>query len=255
MSKAPFMPLWVSDFLGDTLDLGATEIGAYMLLLMAQWNRDGKSLPDDQQKLKRIARCGRNWPSVWGEIERFFEHDENGVYSKRLRFESRNAASKREVNARNGSRGGAAKALKNKEPALANATNSLKRNPSIPEPESENTTLSGAEALSSALCEAAGFTDETKHPNLIVLSEPFRWLETGCDLEKDILPAIRSTAAAAKARGTKITSWGYFNDPVFEARDRRLAPAPDVVPRSKPKQRESTMDKIKRLQAEGRINA
>jgi len=108
MSTTPFMPLWVSDFLGDTLDLDATEIGAYMLLLMAQWNRDGSSLPNDQKKLQRVARCGRNWSKVWGNVERFFSVDESGVYSKRLRLEAQNVAEKREVNARNGALGGKA---------------------------------------------------------------------------------------------------------------------------------------------------
>lgn len=135
MSGTPFMPLWVSDFLGDTLDLDAAEIGAYMLLLMAQWNRDGKSLPDDQEKLRRVARCGRNWGKVWGNVERYFDRDENGVYSKRLRLEAQNVAAKREVNARNGARGGVAKALKSNDAYLANANQSLQRNPSIPEPE------------------------------------------------------------------------------------------------------------------------
>lgn len=135
MSKTPFMPLWVSDFLGDTLELDATEIGAYMLLLMAQWNRDGASLPNDPKKLQRVARCGRNWTAVWSNIERYFDTDENGVYSKRLRFEAQNVASKRDVNARNGSLGGKAKSLKNKERDLANATETLQRNAAIPEPE------------------------------------------------------------------------------------------------------------------------
>ena len=135
MSKTPFMPLWVSDFLGDTLDLDAAEVGAYMLLLMAQWNRDGNSLPDDHKKLQRVARCGRNWTRVWGQIERYFERDDDGIYSKRLRLEAQNVAAKRAVNAHNGARGGAAKALKSKEQSIANATNSLQRNASIPEPE------------------------------------------------------------------------------------------------------------------------
>jgi uncharacterized protein YdaU (DUF1376 family) len=135
MSSTPFMPLWVSDFLGDTLDLDAAEIGAYMLLLMAQWNRDGESLPADDKKLQRVARCGRNWPKVWGNIERFFKTDESGVYSKRLRLEAQNVASKREVNKHNGARGGKAKALKTNNADLANATETLEQNPSIPEPE------------------------------------------------------------------------------------------------------------------------
>lgn len=135
MSKTPFMPLWVSDFLGDTLDLDASEIGAYLLLLMAQWNRDGESLPNDSEKLKRICRCGRSWPRVWGVLSRFFLTDENGIYNKRLRLESASVAAKREVNAHNGALGGKAKSLKYKDVPLANAIISPERNPSIPEPE------------------------------------------------------------------------------------------------------------------------
>lgn len=141
MSKTPFMPLWVSDFLGDTLDLDATEVGAYLLLLMAQWQRGGASLPDDEKKLQRVARCGRNWAKVWGAIGHYFDRDEDGLFNKRLRFEAQNVAAKRDVNAQNGARGGAAKSLKIKAACLANARNSLQRNASIPEPESEATSV------------------------------------------------------------------------------------------------------------------
>lgn len=135
MSKTPFMPLWVSDFLGDTLDLDATEIGAYMLLLMAQWNRNGKSLPDDGAKLRRVARCGRNWPTVWGNIERYFERDDDGVFSPKGRLVFASVDAKRTVNAQSGGLGGKAKALKVKEQDLANATQTLERKATILEPE------------------------------------------------------------------------------------------------------------------------
>jgi uncharacterized protein YdaU (DUF1376 family) len=150
------MPLWVSDFVGDTLDLDAQEIGAYMLILMAQWQRGGKSLPDDDAKLRRVARCGRSWPRVWANIERYFDRDEDGVYSRRLRFEAANVALKREVNAHNGARGGRAKALKSNDTTLANASVSLQRNPSIPEPEP----YKDLEANASSADRAIDFTKE-----------------------------------------------------------------------------------------------
>jgi uncharacterized protein YdaU (DUF1376 family) len=137
MSKAPFMPLWVSDFIGDTLELDASDVGAYMLLLMAQWNRGGASLPNDPKKLQRVARCGRRWNKVWGNIEHYFDCDENGFYNKRLRLEAQNVAAKREANSQNGARGAAAKSLKYNDQGLANAKGSLKRKASIPEPEPE----------------------------------------------------------------------------------------------------------------------
>lgn len=129
MSKNPFMPLWVADFLGDTLDLDAKEIGAYMLILMSLWTRGG-TLPNDPAKLKRVARVGRDWPRIWDAIERYFII-ENGVISNgRLSQELHKVDTKRRINAHSGARGGRAKALKDKERALANATVSLQQ----PEP-------------------------------------------------------------------------------------------------------------------------
>lgn len=134
MSSTPFMPLWVSDFIGDTLDLDAKEIGAYMLLLMAMWQRGG-SLPDDDGKLQRVARVGREWPKVWAALKPFFTVENGLVENKRLTQELQKVAAKREVNAHAGSLGGRAKALKNNKQALANATVSLKQPYPEPEPE------------------------------------------------------------------------------------------------------------------------
>jgi uncharacterized protein YdaU (DUF1376 family) len=132
VSKTPFMPLWVGDFLAKTGDLDAKEVGAYLLLLMAMWTRDG-SLPDDQKKLQRIARIGRDWPKVWGAIGHYFTAKDGRITNDRLAAELSQVRAKREVNAQSGARGGLAKALKDKEMALANATVSPKQS----EPESE----------------------------------------------------------------------------------------------------------------------
>ncbi len=123
------MPLWVSDFLGDTLDLDASEIGAYMLLLMAQWNRHGESLPDDETRLRRIARCGKAWPRVWANISRYFTKDADGLFSKRLRLEAQKVALNVEANRLREGRGGTAKALKSKERDLLDATLQAHSNP------------------------------------------------------------------------------------------------------------------------------
>lgn len=123
------MPLWVSDFVGDTLDLDAKEIGAYMLILMTMWGRDGY-LPSDAKKLQRVARCGRDWPRVWASISHYFTIEGDRVTQKRLLKELQKVASKREVNAQNGALGGIAKSLKSKGRGVADATVSPKQ----PEP-------------------------------------------------------------------------------------------------------------------------
>lgn len=132
MSNTPFMPLWVADFVGDTLDLDAKELGAYMLILMTMWGRDGY-LPNDEKKLQRVARCGRDWPRVWASLSHYFTVDGERITQGRLLLELQKVAAKREVNAQHGALGGIAKALKYKGRVVANASVSPKQ----PEPEPE----------------------------------------------------------------------------------------------------------------------
>lgn len=141
MSKTPYMPLWVADFLAKTTDLDARETGAYMLLIMSLWTHGG-TLPNDQKKLQRIARCGREWPRVWAAIERYFTVSDEAVTQPRVTEELQKVNAKREVNAHNGARGGRAKALKNKDAGLANATNSLKQPEPEPDIKEEETNVS-----------------------------------------------------------------------------------------------------------------
>lgn len=133
MSDTPFMPLWVADFVGDTLDLDAKEIGAYLLILMTMWGRDGY-LPSDEKKLQRVARCGRDWPRIWASLSHYFTVDGDRVTQARLLLELQKVAAKREVSAQRGALGGKAKALKSNGPALANAKAQLQQ----PEPEPED---------------------------------------------------------------------------------------------------------------------
>ncbi|SEQ70780.1 Helix-turn-helix domain-containing protein [Faunimonas pinastri] len=81
--------------------------------------------------------------------------------------------------------------------------------------------------LQDALHRAAGDALNAASPGLLVLSAPLRWLAHGCDLQADILPAIQ--AVAARHRGSPVRAWDYFTSAVFEARDRRLQPAPPAL--------------------------
>lgn len=73
MSERPFMQLYVSDFIGDTLHLSTEQIGAYMLMLMAMWNAGGK-LPSDESKLARVARMSvKKWKTIADDLMPFFE--------------------------------------------------------------------------------------------------------------------------------------------------------------------------------------
>jgi len=65
------MPLYIPDFLSDTMHLSAAETGAYLCLIMDYWLHDG--LPDDDHKLAQIARVSvRSWRNMRPTIEAFF---------------------------------------------------------------------------------------------------------------------------------------------------------------------------------------
>lgn len=228
MSERPFMQLYVSDFLGDTLQLSTEQIGAYMLLLMAMWNAGG-SLPDDEGKLARIARMSvKKWRSASGDLMPFFQRSEGRVSHHRLAKELQKSEGKSQLRASAGAAGGAAKALRDKEARLANASRLLQHLPEArdhiednppqqsPEPAAPKGELEG---LQDKLLEAAGLSDfrAERSPGLVNLAPIRGLLEANYDLDRDILPVIRDVAK----RGVKPRSWQYFVDPVIAASQTR----------------------------------
>lgn len=121
MSERPFMQLYVSDFIGDTLSLSTEQIGAYMLLLMAMWNAGGR-LPSDEAKLARVARMSvKKWKAISGDLIPFFEVGETDIRHSRLTKELQKSESKSQSRASAGAAGGRSKALKDKQSRIANA--------------------------------------------------------------------------------------------------------------------------------------
>ena len=121
MSERPFMQLYVSDFVGDTLQLSTEQIGAYMLLLMAMWNAGG-SLPDDDTRLARVVRMScKKWRAISADLLIFFERADGVLSHNRLTRELAKSMVKSEARAAAGARGGAAKALKTRGVGVANA--------------------------------------------------------------------------------------------------------------------------------------
>ena len=72
MSRA-WMPLYIGDFLADTMHLGATERGIYISLIMHAWQHDG-TIPLDDRKLAKISGCdSRLWHLYRTTALQFFE--------------------------------------------------------------------------------------------------------------------------------------------------------------------------------------
>jgi len=117
----PFMQLWVADYLGDTRHLSTTQHGAYLLLLMCMWRADG-DLPNDDGQLARMAGLTvRGWLNIRDGVMALFTVADGRVTQKRLAAELLKCKSKTEKRMCAGKAGGEAKALKDKELALANA--------------------------------------------------------------------------------------------------------------------------------------
>lgn len=129
MSERPFMQLYVSDFIGDTLQLSTEQIGAYMLLLMAMWNAGGK-LPSDEAKLARVTRMSvKKWKTIADDLMPFFEVDGDVIRHNRLTKELQKSESKSQSRAAAGAEGGKAKALKDNEARVAIAMRSSQHLP------------------------------------------------------------------------------------------------------------------------------
>lgn len=83
-SEGTWMPLYIGDYLADTMHLASAEHGAYLLLIMHYW-RTGP-LPDDDKILATIARTERReWTAEIGPIVRaFFRPADGKLYHKRI---------------------------------------------------------------------------------------------------------------------------------------------------------------------------
>lgn len=129
MSERPFMQLYVSDFVGDTLDLSTEEVGAYMLLLMAMWNAGGE-LKNDAAKLARIARVpAADWPPIWSDLAPYFDIEGAKITHGRMAKEIEKFAKKSVARSDAGKRGAAAKSLKKHNQTQAIAGGLLKHSP------------------------------------------------------------------------------------------------------------------------------
>ncbi len=96
MSDLPYMPFYVSDYMGDTAHLTTLEHGAYCLLLMNYWQTQ-KPLPANPAKLARIAKLtSEEWAEMADTLAEFFQVDANIWAHKRVDAELERAKAKLE---------------------------------------------------------------------------------------------------------------------------------------------------------------
>ena len=162
------MPLYVGDYLADTMHLTAAQHGAYMLLLMHYW-RSGP-LPDDDDSLAMIARTDRGeWAAKIGPtIRAFFRLHGGKLHQKRSDHEIAKASGITTVRSKAG-RAGAEKRWHKNDTAIADA------------PKQDGTIT--AEPLANA-----SQTDAPLQPHLQKKETSLRDEKKGCRLPDDWTP-------------------------------------------------------------------
>jgi uncharacterized protein YdaU (DUF1376 family) len=101
-----WMPLYIADYLRDTMHLNTEQHGAYILLIMAAWNRGG-DLPGDDAQLAGVARMPLSaWRRIRPIMSGFFVVTPETWEHKRVRAERDRAQNLSEKRRETGAKGG-----------------------------------------------------------------------------------------------------------------------------------------------------
>lgn len=211
----PYYKRFPRDFFEGTIGMSLEEKGAYGLVLDLIYKTDGR-LADDPRYLAGMLGCSvRKWNSIKDRLVSLGKlHIENDIISNSradyLLIERRTYQDKQRENR-----------------TKPNKNSQLEKPPSNhTEPEPDNA------VLLARVREAANIFDDGFPDGLTDVSM-FRQMiepEQGepCDLESDILPAIRVCCERLREKQTTFKSWGYFHAAIIDNRDRRLSGLPAV---------------------------
>jgi uncharacterized protein YdaU (DUF1376 family) len=165
MKADAWMPLYVADYLRDTMHLTTEQHGAYMLLIMAAWTRGGV-IPSDPASLAGMTKMTPGkWRGVAPVILPFFTLKNGNLIHKRIVREFGKAQRHSEIRRKNGAKGGRPKSLSiqdNKPGALAKQK--LSETPAqvfLPSPEEENSSNRKEQGLSQPPNPIQGGTEAT----------------------------------------------------------------------------------------------
>ncbi|MCP4356301.1 MAG: DUF1376 domain-containing protein, partial [Proteobacteria bacterium] len=99
-----WMPIYINDYLADTMRLNAEKHGVYFLLMMDYWKHG--YIPSDIEELSLIARVSPDNKSLQYIIDNFFILKGDKYAHNRIDKELENANSRRITAVENGKKGG-----------------------------------------------------------------------------------------------------------------------------------------------------
>lgn len=223
--SAPYMPLFVSDYLSHTAHLSAAEHGAYMLLIMNYWQRE-KPLPADPRKLARIARMSdAEWAEASESLSEFFQEVDGEWVHKRIEEELARVSEKIEKAKANGKLGGRKPNAKaDAKQTVSGGEPDAKLGEEIRGDKDKEDAASAASSASAPVdledaerrCRHAAGSDELG--DFAPIAELLSRDKAPSDLELDVLPVIRARAAVKNG----IQSWRYYVPIIAEATAKRL---------------------------------
>jgi uncharacterized protein YdaU (DUF1376 family) len=239
-----WLPLFVGDYLRDTMHLTVEQHGAYLLLLMHYWVRRGP-LPDDDGQLAAIAKIDpKTWKkSVRAVVGNFFHIRDGKWTQKRMQSEIARADGISEDRSNAGKAGNEARwggdrkqdRKTDSKPVAKDiakpVANPSQNDPPLPLPLTSSSSAAvpcDPRARLLALCEILGVSPATDASTITRWPEELAKLLQEFDWDKHILPA----AERARSKGVKPTSLNYLRGKATELRTQdqleRAASAPNA---------------------------
>jgi uncharacterized protein YdaU (DUF1376 family) len=245
-----YISLHIGDWMGGTAGMTPEQEGAYLRFLLHLYQR-GKPLPDDDRFMSRVMSLSlRVWKRLKDQLVSLGKIVIRSGALTNSRFEKERQ--KRAEEMRKRSVAAQTRWAKSRKVSLELAPNLDETSAKLPakdekKPNKNNDPLVQMDMLSriqypesniqsvvrhspeqllQKLQEAGGeaLANYAASPGLLMVTEPMRWIENGCDLELDILPTLRARALRSKPRS--IRAWGYFTQAVLDAHATRTAPLP-----------------------------
>lgn len=260
--RSDMFPFWTDAYLADTRHLTTVQHGAYLLMMITAWRAPLCRLKDDDKTMATITGLTKaQWLKHKDVLLQFWSLNDGHWQQKRLTKEWANRQAYLEKQSQNGKKSAqvraqkkyndeAPKSLKDIEPRSTTVGTKpiTKSQPAEAEAVADYNTSSllGHSANNSEMdvrdkCIAAARYVLDEDAALWMPIQPvLNWMQGDdpCDLELDILPAMRQVASKGHPKNLK--TFKYFYPIAIEYRDARLAGNPTPQENKNEKQRNSS---------------